>query len=132
MDSIFCRVHKETRCGQLRSWNCFQCAPLLSSEDAYNKHMTIHASNMQECENDKTNSDSDRPIKTEIVSIDMEVNEVEAPMENTCSVYIEDPIFLSIKHEDQLNAEQCRDADELEGDEDSFDEYILNNIKSYF
>lgn len=59
-------------------------------------------------------------IKSEIGSIDLPLNEVGDPMVDTCSVYIEDPILLTMKHEDQVHSEQCTDNSEaLEFDHDT-------------
>lgn len=59
-------------------------------------------------------------IKSEMDSIDVPPSEVGEPMEDTCSVYIEDPILLTMKHEDLMHSEPCTDAAEaLQSDEDT-------------
>lgn len=96
-------LHKETKCGQFHSWNCFECAPLLSSEEAYNEHMAIHAAKVRQCGDGKIGF---APIKSEVASNGMQLG--------TCSVYIEDPILLEVKREDDSYAEQVGDIDKHE------------------
>lgn len=115
-DSIY-SVHKETKCGQLRSWNCFECMPMLSSEDAYNQHMVMHAATERECENE--GNDFVPIIKSEIDLMDVPYVENGASMEDTCSVYIEDPILVTVKHEYDSNAEKCKAK---------FEGYLFNSI----
>lgn len=61
--------------------------------------MTMHAATVQE-------------IKSEIDSIDVPWNDYGEPMEDTCSVYIEDPILLAVKYEEEQQ-QQCNIVDEI-------------------
>lgn len=51
-------------------------------------------------------------IKSEIVLIDVPLNDSGEPIEDTCSVFIEDPILLAIKHEEEQQ-QQRNIVDEL-------------------
>lgn len=72
--------------------------------------MTSHAIAEEGCEN----------WTNELVLIKTEIDQNEAPMEDTHSIYIEDPILLAMKHENDLNALQLKDVS-VSGDEQLFD-----------
>lgn len=95
------RLHKETKCGQIRSWSCFECAPLLSFEE-YNKHMTTHSTAMSV-------DNGSLPIKVEIDLIDsLPKDNNEMLIDNSCTEYVEDPISL-VQHDDRMHTEECTD-----------------------
>lgn len=79
---------------------------MLSSEDAYNEHVTNHAT--EERENEKTSNDF-VSIKWEVDTMDIPLSESGEPIEDMCSVYIEDPISMAIKYEDQVHSKQYED-----------------------
>lgn len=112
-------LHTETKCGQFQSWHCNKCTSI--SDDP-----KVHASV----------EDRAKPIhKSDIVAHDMALNGYGESLEETCSVFIEDPILMAMKREDDLNWEQCEEGDENDQiiidefkREDLIDEYLFRNI----
>lgn len=82
-------------------------------EDAYIEHTTAHGTERDSCSNALVN------VKQELGVIETQISVEGAALENPCSVFIEDPIMVAMKEEEEVG-EWLPDAeDELVRTENS-------------